>query len=114
MKKRNEILELSFQFAQKVIAYCEQLELSKKYVVSRQLLKAGTSIGANVREAQSPESKADFTHKMMIALKEARETEYWLELCQVSQNYPNPTDLTVMIVSIRKILGKIVSTSKRS
>ena len=55
--KRNEILELSFEFALDVISYCEQLETQRKYVIARQLLKSGTSIGANVREAQNPHSE---------------------------------------------------------
>ena len=57
------------------------LEELKKYVISNQLLKSGTSVGANVREAQNCESKADFIHKFKIAAKDADETEYWLLLC---------------------------------
>jgi four helix bundle protein len=60
--KENVIVEKSFQFAIKIVLYCELLEDKKKFVVSRQLLRSGTSIGANVREAQNAESKADFIH----------------------------------------------------
>ena len=61
--KKNIIVEKSFQFALKIVLYCELLEDKKKFVLSRQLLRSGTSIGANVREAQNAESKADFIHK---------------------------------------------------
>ena len=75
MEKRNEILELSFEFALQVIEYCELLEEKRKYVIARQLLKSGTSIGANVREAQNAESNQDFIHKLKIAAKEADELQ---------------------------------------
>jgi four helix bundle protein len=65
------------------------LEAHHKYVIAKQILKAGTSIGANVREAQNAESKIDFIHKMKIAAKEADETEYWLLLCNRSNAYAN-------------------------
>jgi four helix bundle protein len=61
-----------------IIEYCELLENNKKYIVSRQLLKSGTSIGANAMEAQNAESRADFIHKIRISAKEAEETQYWL------------------------------------
>lgn len=68
--------------------YVESLEKDHKYVIARQLLKSGTSLGANVREAQNAESKADFIHKIKIAAKEADETEYWLMICNASEGYP--------------------------
>ena len=112
MDKRNEILELSFEFALDIIKYSEELDNQRKYVISRQLLRSGTSIGANVREAQSPHSRADFISKLVIAAKEANETEYWLLLCQKSQGYPDPGKLLDNILSIKKLLSKIISTSK--
>ena len=112
MEKRNEILELSFDFAITIIEFSEKLEEHKKYVIARQLLKSGTSIGANIREAQNAESKVDFIHKLKIAAKEADETEYWLLLCEQSQNYPyNPT-LIIKLVSIKKLLSSIISKMK--
>ncbi len=69
------VVEKSFQFSLKVITYCDQLEELRKYVLARQLLKSGTSIGANIREAQIAESKAYFIHILKIAAKEANETE---------------------------------------
>lgn len=77
----NPILKLSFDFALMVVAYCEGLENARKYIIARQLLKSGTSIGANAMEAQNAESKADIIHKMKIAAKEAEELQYWLWLC---------------------------------
>ena len=79
-KNKNLIVDLTFEFALKIIKYEELLERNRKYVIARQLLRSGTSIGANVREAQNAESKADFIHKFKIAAKESDETEYWLLL----------------------------------
>jgi four helix bundle protein len=90
-KKDNLILKLSFEFSLLIIEYTEELEIRKRFVIAKQLLRSGTSIGANVKEAQNAESKADFIHKIKIAAKEADETEYWLELCKFSKNYPEPT-----------------------
>jgi four helix bundle protein len=87
--KENLIVELSVKFALDIIDYCEVLEGMKKFIISRQLLKSGTSIGANVSEAQNAESKVDFVHKMKIAAKEADETKYWLILCERSPKLPN-------------------------
>ena len=111
--KENKILALSFEFALAIIDFSDLLENDKKYVIARQLLKAGTSIGANVREAQNSESKADFIHKMKIAAKETDETEYWLELCRQSENYPNPDKLLIQIAEIKKLLNTIISTMKK-
>ena len=74
----NPILKLTFDFSLLIIDYCELLESQRKYVLARQLLKSGTSIGANAMEAQNAESKADFIHKMKIAAKEAEESQYWV------------------------------------
>ncbi len=108
----NPILKLSFDFALMVIEYCEKLDIEKKYIISRQLLRSGTSIGANSMEAQNAESKADFIHKMKIAAKEGEEAQYWLWLCQYSKNYPDCMELQNKIEEINKVLGKILSTSK--
>ena len=111
---KNLIASLSFEFALEIIEYCELLEEKRKYVISNQLLKSGTSIGANVKEAQNAESKADFIHKLKIALKEAEETEYWLQLCLNAKQYPNPENLLDKIKSLLKILTKIINTSKNN
>ncbi len=86
MENRNIILEKSLEFALEIIKYSEILEEQKKYVIARQILRAGTSIGANIKEAQSCESRADFIHKLKIAAKEANETEYWLGLLRDALN----------------------------
>lgn len=109
----NPILKLSFEFSLLVIEYCESLEERKKFVISRQLLKAGTSIGANSMEVQNSESKADFVHKFKIAAKEAEETQYWLWLCDTAKNYPDCKILLDKLEEINKILGSILKTAKR-
>ncbi len=111
-KEKNLIVDLTFQFALDIINYAEQLQKIKKYVLATQLLKSGTSIGANVREAQNAESKQDFIHKMKVAAKEADETEYWLLLCNSSEGYPNCEKLLLGCLTIIKILSKIISSSK--
>ena len=79
-----------------------------------QLFKSGTSIGANVAEAQNAESKADFIHKLKIAAKEAEETKYWIRLCRHSKFYPDPPEsLTLQVQEILMILSKILGSSKR-
>ena len=112
MEKENEIVQLSFRFALEIVAYCEKLEEEKKFVIANQLLKSGTSIGANVREAQNSESKNDFIHKLKIAAKEIEETNYWLELCQHSENYPDCEKLISELKEIENITNKIIITLK--
>ena len=109
---KNPILRLSFDFSLMVIEYCEQLEAQKRFVIERQLLKSGTSIGANAMEAQNGESKADFIHKMKIAAKEAEESQYWLWLCDYAKNYPDCKPLILKLEEINKVLGKILFTAK--
>ncbi len=111
--KPNLIVELSFQFSLKVISYCELLETKKKYNLANQLFRSGTSIGANVREAQNAESKSDFIHKMKVAAKEADETEYWLLICKESKSYPDSEELIKDITTIHKVISKIISTTKQ-
>jgi four helix bundle protein len=111
-ERPNVIVDKTFEFALSIIEFAEKLESNRRYVVANQLLKSGTSIGANVREAQNAESKADFIHKMKVAAKEAEETEYWLLLCQKSENYPDCETLLKEIKEIVRILTKIISSSK--
>ena len=110
--KDNLIIDLTFKFSLSILDFCELLESNKKYVLARQLIKSGTSIGANVREAQNAESKADFIHKFKVAAKEADETEYWLLLCKKSDHYPNPETILEEIEVIIKVISKIISSSK--
>jgi four helix bundle protein len=112
--RQNLIVELSFQFALDVIEFSELLEEKRKFVLARQILRAGTSVGANIREAQNAESKLDFIHKLKIAAKEAGETDYWLLLCKKAKNYPNPEYLLLKLPEIIKVISKIISTSKNN
>ena len=111
-KSKNLIVDKTFVFALTIIEFTEMLHEKKKFRLADQLFKSGTSIGANVKEAQNAESKNDFIHKMKIAAKEADETEYWLELCQNSQYYPECENLLTDTKTIIKILSKIISSSK--
>lgn len=113
MIEKNVILKLTFDFSLLVIDYCAQLEEKKKFVISRQLLRSATSIGANSFEAQNGESKADFIHKIKIAAKESDETQYWLLLCDYSKDYPDCKILLQKHEEVSKVLNKILSTSKR-
>jgi four helix bundle protein len=111
--EKNPVLNLSLNFALLVIDYCEKLCAEKKFVIAQQLLKSGTSIGANVMEAQNAESKADFIHKMKLASKEAGETQYWLLLCENSHYYPSALTLLEKLEEVNRIITRIISTSKR-
>ena len=114
-EKRNKILELSFDFALEIIELTRYLKLNKEFVISNQLLKSGTSIGANVSEAQAAQSTKDFIAKMSIASKEARETEYWIRLLEKSNTinaYKNKSVLYDQIHSIVKLLTSIIKTTQ--
>jgi four helix bundle protein len=112
--EKDPILKLTLEFSLMVIEYCERLEADRKYIIARQLLKSGTSIGANSMEAQNAESKADFIHKMKIAAKEADETQYWLTLCDYATSYPDCKTLFNKLEEIQKVVNKILGTAKRS
>jgi four helix bundle protein len=111
--RANPIIEMTFIFSLSIIEFCEILNELKKYNLSNQLFRSGTSIGACVREAQNAESKADFIHKMKIAAKEADETTYWLLLCKESDFLPSSNDLLFKIENISRVLSKIIATSKK-
>jgi four helix bundle protein len=111
--KQNVILEKTIDFSLKIITYCDLLESNKKYIVARQLLKSGTSIGANIHEAQNAESKNDFIHKFKIAAKEIEETKYWLILCNRSELYPTNETLFKELQEIGLIVFKIISSAKK-
>jgi four helix bundle protein len=111
---KNPAVDKSIDVALLTIEYCELLQEQRKQVIARQLLKSGTSIGANIHEAQNAESKADFVHKIKIATKELEETKYWLILCEKSKNYPTNLVLKEKINELGLILYKILSTSIKS
>jgi four helix bundle protein len=111
--EKKSILKLTIQFSLLVIEYCELLDIQKKYIISKQLLRSATSIGANSMEAQNAESKADFIHKMKIAAKEAYETQYWLTLCEFGTSYPDCNYLWPKLEEIQKLLNAILGSAKR-
>jgi four helix bundle protein len=115
MKPAVTIADLSFDFAQKIIELYKFLAQKHEYVLSKQLLKSGTSIGANVEEASAGFSKEDLVAKMSIASKEARETRYWLRLLDRSRMVEfNYADYLSQIETIIRILTKIVKTSQQN
>lgn len=112
--KENIIKNKSFAFALRIVKLYKFLQENKEFVLSKQILRSGTSIGAMVREAEHAESKADFIHKMAIAQKEANETMYWLELLNQSE-YLEKTMFESMesdLIEIQKLLSSIILTSK--
>lgn len=111
--EKNPILKQTIEFSLMTIRYCEVLDQSKKYVVSKQLIRSATSVGANVMEAQNAESKADFILKIKIAAKESDETQYWLTLCEFSDEYPDCDHLSNKLLEIQKILNAILGSAKR-
>ena len=114
--KRGAASDKSFAFAVEIVKVCRALgEEKHEYVLSRQLLKSGTAIGALIREAQEAESKPDFIHKMAIALKESRETEYWLDLLHQSDllSVSSFQLLSNSNSELTRLLTSILKTSKQ-
>jgi four helix bundle protein len=115
--KENVIKNKSFAFALMTVKMYQFLcEQKKEFVLSKQLLRSGTAVGALVREAEQAESPADFIHKMSIALKEANETEYWIELLFQS-NYLDETAFNSIksdLTEILKLLISIIKTTKQN
>jgi four helix bundle protein len=115
-KESNPILNKSFAFAIRCVNIYRYLSENKEFIMSKQLLRSGTAIGALVREAQHAESKADFIHKSAIALKEANETCYWIELLHQTR-YINENMYTSMhkdAEELIKILVTIIKSAKNS
>jgi len=104
--KDNIVLNKSFEFALEVIELYKMLKSKNEFVISKQLLRSGTSIGANIEEANAAQTKKDFATKMSTASKEARETRYWLRLLNKSKlveydykNYLNKIDELIRIIT---------------
>ena len=115
MKTQNTIREMTFEFSLEIIKLYKILIENKEYVLSKQLLRSATSIGANVEEANAGQSKRDFIAKMSIASKEARETKYWLRLLDKSQIVIQDfTSYLTAIEHIINIITKIVKTSQEA
>lgn len=106
------IVDLSIELSLDVISFCEELKASKHYELASQVFRSGTSIGANINEAQDAESLKDFIHKFKIAAKEAGELNYWLLLCNKSDHLPS-TQLNVKLEHVSKVMSKIISSSKQ-
>ncbi len=113
--KENIIQRKSFEFSLIIIKLYKKLIAENEYVISKQVLRSATSIGANIEEALAGQSKRDFLHKMSIASKEARETRYWLKLLDKSQIIKNDySSYLEEIENIINMLTKIVkSTSEK-
>ncbi len=111
--KQNVLLEKTFEFAVKSVKLARIIqEKHREYIISRQFLKAATSIGANSEEAVAGHSTADFVAKLTIAQKEARETKYWLRLIQASEMHDCTEHLT-SLEEILRILASIILTTKQ-
>lgn len=115
MKTENKILEMSFSFSLQIISLYKEMIKHNEYVLSKQLLRSATSIGANVEEGNAAQTKKDFITKMSIASKEARETRYWLRLLDKSKlinlDYSQYLNSVEHIINV---LTKIVKTAQES
>ena len=117
MTMDNTIEIKSFQFAVRIVKMCKLLREDRKdYILSKQLLRAGTSIGANVVEAQQAQSRADFIAKLSIALKEASEVNYWLRLLKAT-DYLSEKEYSSIVADckeLEKLLTAIIKSTKYS
>ena len=109
----NPIADLSFNFGVRIVKFYKYLASRNVYVLSKQILRCGTSIGANVQESIHAQSKADFISKMNVALKEADETEYWLRLLRES-DIIDDSQFQSLIKDVRQIIGTLVKIIKNS
>lgn len=116
-RRGQDICDRTFRFAVRIVNLCRYLyrQPGIDHVLIKQLLKAGTSIGANIEEAQAGQSNPDFISKYGIALKEARETHYWLRLLVASESVSEKqvADLLSEIDEIKRIIGAIIISAKR-
>ncbi len=113
--EKPKIIDISFHFSLKIIKLYKKLRDEKEFIISKQLLRSATSIGANVHEASAAFSKRDFVHKMSIASKEARETQYWLKILdQGKLANCNLKEYLDEIKSIINITTAIVKTTQKS
>jgi len=113
-EKKNILADKSYQFALKIVFLCKTLNSKKEYILSRQLLKCGTSIGANVAEANGAISNADFSAKISIAYKESLETKYWLKLLNDSDSIDENEfpELFKLADELSKILYSILKSTR--
>ena len=114
--ERNALNRKSLEFAVRIVRFYRFLtEEKNEFVMSKQILRSGTSIGANVRESKNAQSPMDFIHKLNIALKEADETQYWLEVLQLSEtiNQEEFDSLNNNLKEIIALLTSIIKTIKK-
>ncbi len=116
MKKDNIIQNKSYAFAVKIVKVCKGLVDKKEFILSKQLLRSGTSIGANIEEAIGGQSKKDFFAKLTISYKEARETHYWIRLLADTQylSVEQKQQLLMDCEELLKIIGSIQKTIRNS
>jgi len=114
MKGNNVLVDKSFKFAIRIVKLYKYLsEHKKEFILSKQVLRSGTSIGANINEAQEAQSKNDFISKLSISLQEARETNYWIKLLKETDNILNDLiELIKLLVTIIKSTKKNLSNKK--
>ena len=113
--KESVLKEKSFKFAIRIVNLYKHLcESKKEFVLSKQILRSGTSVGANIREAEHSESKADFVHKMAVAQKEINETIYWLELMKETEYISKQEfeSINIDAVEIIKMITSSIKTAK--
>jgi four helix bundle protein len=114
--KDNILKSKSYQFALETIKVCRKLQNEKEYVLSKQLLRSASSVGANVREANNAQSKADFIHKLSISIKECDESKFWLELLKDSF-YIKEMDFNSLhaeATKINRLITRIILTTKKN
>ena len=109
--ENNVVLRKSFEFAIKVVEIGKTLYTNHEYIISKQFIRAGTSIGANITESKRAQTEADFYSKLTIALKEADETQYWLELL-FSTKYISQEDYIYLYNDLQEIISLLVSITK--
>jgi len=113
MKKDNLIKDKSFDFAIRIVNLSKLIaQREKEFIISKQLIRSGTSIGALIREAEHAESRADFIHKLSISLKEANETEYWIDIL-FKTNYISIQEYESIQADIKEILKLLISILKK-
>jgi four helix bundle protein len=114
---KNIVMNKSYAFALRIIRlYKYLISEHKEFVLSKQILRSGTAIGALIKEAEHAQSKADFLNKMNVALKEANETEYWLMLLKDSDylNETNYSSIHIESIELIKLLASIVKSTKEA
>ena len=112
--KDDPLKDKSYQFAIRIVKLSQYLQRDKKeFVLSKQVLRSGTAVGALIREAEFGQSRADFTSKMSISLKEANETEYWLSLLK-DTDFINEDEFVRLQTDCKELIAMLVSTVKTS